>query len=474
MKHIIKSIGLAFLAGLAFAACSPEEYEGADPNGVPTIADAKYSVTVDQAANVVTFTLNNPGYYPIWDVEGTPPEKTTVNGFQKKYMFKGTYKFKLKIGNRNGVSDGEIVDSFTVDTTRYDFSKTIKALTDDDSKEWRVYATKKGHMGVGPAGSDGTEWWSAGPNEKAGEGIYDDVITFSADKKYKYDAGADGLTFCNQGVTTLGVTGAGGDYSIPLVGQFDTQTEATYSLGYDEANDVETITLPAKTLFPYIGADYQMQSAYTFRILSIDSKYMELVLDLPDISWHFSFINGEDPAPSTDFDPNKVNWADVNSDLNLAKNLNTVGQMVFWWSDPNWAQIGDPGFSYADGVYTITANSSTAAQWQAQCSIHDGNVQLQAGEAYDVSVTINASEAFENATIKLCDDVDGDNPTLIYENPVSLKRGDNVLRWAKRYPQTKGADASATNMKFIIDLGGCPAGLITKVSNIIVQKHNPK
>ncbi len=31
-------------------------------------------------------------------------------------------------------------------------------------------------------------------------------------------------------------------------------------------------------------------------------------LDLPGIVWHFSLINGDDPAPSTDFDPDKVNW----------------------------------------------------------------------------------------------------------------------------------------------------------------------
>lgn len=283
------------------------------------------------------------------------------------------------------------------------------------------------------------------------------------------------MTFCNAGVTTLGVTGAGGDYDIPVVGQFGTQAEAEYSFGYDDAHGQETITLPAKTLFPYMANDAQMQGSYTFRVLDCNDKKLELVYDVPGvISWHLMFINGEDEAPSQDFDPDKVNWADVNSDLNLAKELNTKGAMTFWWADAGWAQIADPTFSYENGVYTITADNATVAQWQAQCSILSDGVVMEAGQAYDLAVTIEASESFDNATIKFCDQADGDNPTLVYAEKQALKKGKNVFRFAKRYPKTGEADAAGTKAKFIIDLGGCPAGLQVKISNIILQKHNPK
>ncbi len=476
MNKIFKSFCLAIATALALVACSPDEFAGADPNGAPSIADADYSVTVDQETNIVTFTLNNAGMYPIWEIDGSPAVKTTVNGYQKYYVFKGTYTYKLKVGNRNGISDGEVEGTFTVDNTRYDFSKTIKYLTNGGSKEWRIYSAKKGHMGCGEPGSDGTGWWSASPNDKEGQGIYDDRITFSADNTYKYSAGEDGLTFCNTGITSLGVSKSE-DYSTAVVGQFGTKDEAQYALGYDDATGVETITLPAKTLFPYMASEEMLNGDYTLRILSIDDKYAELVLDLSSICWHFSLINGDDPEPSTDFDPDNVNWCDVNSDLNLAAPLNSCGTMQFWWADAGWAQIADPGFSYADGVYTITANAATAAQWQGQCSIHpEQQIDLQAGQAYDFSVKVNVSEAMETATIKVC--ADDDQAALIYAYPVSLKRGDNLLRYAKRFPMVtqdgKEVDATATKVKFIIDLGGCPAGLVTKVSDIIIQKHNPK
>lgn len=473
MKNILKTLGLALLAGLAFASCSPDKFEGADQNGLPSIADANYTVSVNQKTNIVTFTLNTPGCYPIWTIEGKPEYKGTINGLQRYYDSRGTYHFTLKVGNRNGISDGQIEGTFTVDSTRHDFSGIIDKLTGGSSKEWRIFAAKRGHLSCGPAGTDGNEWWSAAPNEKADQGIYDDRLTFSADNSYAYSAGEDGNTFVNAGVKSLGVD-APGDYSLPLVGQFGMEAAAKYSLGYDDGIKTETITLPARTLFPYIAHQAQIDEDYTLRILALDSKYMELALDLPDIVWHFSLINGDDPVPSSDFDPDKVNWADATSDLNLAKGLNSVGKMVFWWADAGWAQQADPTFAFANGVYDITAPYATAAQWQAQCSIHNGDVNLKAGQAYDISVTLVANEPFENATIKICQE-DNDDNTLLYSSPVSLKRGDNVLRFAKRYVKhEKVGDVDASNAKLVIDLGGCPAGLNVKVKDIIIQAHNPK
>lgn len=138
--------------------------------------------------------------------------------------------------------------------------------------------------------------YSAGAQEKADQGIYDDRITFSNTNDYTYSAGNDGLTFCNVNVTNLGVIGAGGDYSTAAVGQFGAQTSAKYQLGYDDAKQQETITLPGKTLFPYMGNNVQMEKAYTLRILKLEDKYMTLILDLPGIAWQLKFINGDDPA----------------------------------------------------------------------------------------------------------------------------------------------------------------------------------
>ncbi len=55
----------------------------------------------------------------------------------------------------------------------------VSMLTGNGSKKWRVDKDAAGHFGVGPADGLSGEWWSAGPNEKAGLGIYDDIYMFT-------------------------------------------------------------------------------------------------------------------------------------------------------------------------------------------------------------------------------------------------------------------------------------------------------
>jgi hypothetical protein len=51
MNKIFKySIGVLF-AGLAMTACSPDEFSGADPNGLPTISGVDFQLNVDQETN---------------------------------------------------------------------------------------------------------------------------------------------------------------------------------------------------------------------------------------------------------------------------------------------------------------------------------------------------------------------------------------------------------------------------------------
>lgn len=50
------------------------------------------------------------------------------------------------------------------------------------SKTWRIKSEKPGHFGLGPVGgTTPTEWYGAGPNEKAGVGMYDDRFIFNSD-----------------------------------------------------------------------------------------------------------------------------------------------------------------------------------------------------------------------------------------------------------------------------------------------------
>ena len=44
------------VANATFTACSPEEFDGADPSGMPTAGSADFQMTVDQETNQMVAT----------------------------------------------------------------------------------------------------------------------------------------------------------------------------------------------------------------------------------------------------------------------------------------------------------------------------------------------------------------------------------------------------------------------------------
>lgn len=473
MKKFLSYISSALMLALAFTACSPDDFSGANPNGQPTVADlvegVDYTVEVNQETNYVTFTLNKLGCYPIWTIEGINGTKTT-NGFNTQIMFAGTYSYSLKLGNRNGISDGSISGTFTIENTRFDFTEFYRKLCGEDgTKEWRISSKDPGHLGCGEPGSDGTNWWSAKPDEKADWNIYDDRVTFSVNGEYTYSPGEDGHIFVNKDVTCLGSPAQTEDYVIPVSAQ-----TSTYELIYDPSSASEvSLVLPANTLFPYIANDVQYNSACTYYINKITDKKLDLTIQLEGISWHFILISGEDEAQEEAFDPNDVNWCGVNDAANIAVAFNTAGAMNFWWADAGWGQVGDPAFSFADGVYTITSVTNGGSEWQGQTSIVDVPVAIDASEFYDISVDIEASANVDRYTMKICQ-TDDDNNILFVNSGLDLARGKQTVRFAKRTATTNNEATSIDVMKWIFDFGGVPEGVEIKFSNFIIQKHNPK
>jgi hypothetical protein len=105
MKNIIKYMAGALFAGLTMTACSPEKFDGPDQAGVPTSNGADFDISVDQSINQVTVSYNQKGSYPIWSFDGgkTYSTQPTVS---KIFALRGDYQVSMKIGNRNGISQG--------------------------------------------------------------------------------------------------------------------------------------------------------------------------------------------------------------------------------------------------------------------------------------------------------------------------------------------------------------------------------
>lgn len=150
------------LAALSLAACSPEDFDGVSEAGLPVAENAKVTATVDEATNTVTFNLEGDGIYPMWyiPVDGKEvtknPVYSTLNPLQKIWSNAGDYKICYRVGNHNGLSQGMGETTFHIANSLTNYDELLTMLC---GKEWRIASTEAAHMGCGPSGTDGTEWW---------------------------------------------------------------------------------------------------------------------------------------------------------------------------------------------------------------------------------------------------------------------------------------------------------------------------
>ena len=72
MNKIFKYIGSSLMVAMALTACSPEQFDGPNQAGIPSISNVDINMNVDQTVNQATFTVANmPAQtYAIWKVNG--------------------------------------------------------------------------------------------------------------------------------------------------------------------------------------------------------------------------------------------------------------------------------------------------------------------------------------------------------------------------------------------------------------------
>ena len=448
-------------------ACSPESFDGADPNGIPSVSDVDFSINVDQETNqmIATYTPQ-PGTYPVWIINGTTYSTLQEVGYQNPEA--GSYTIDLKLGNRNGFSQGVVSKSFTFNETKIDYSADFKRLC---GKEWRIANREVAHMGCGPAGTDGAGWWRAQPDDKKDFGVYDDRITFTADTRkggsYTYSAGEDGMTYVNVG--SKWGAGADADIDVALGNQTSTWSFEVYDWEDADGNVSKQtyIQLAANTLFPYISGDAQYENP-KFRIEELTAKKMILVYDAPDrsIAWRFVLTNGEDEPDNNDTP--SADW-DYASGANLWKSVDdgTLFEAFgYWFADDSWTALPtQPEATHNGDVYELTIPEGTGgSQWQGQFHI-DTKLTASAAKAYNFYLVMEADSDCPGVTFKLTDA--GDSNFFIEERndvkadvPFVLKREGVTLK--------EGKDADAIRLFF--DFGGAPAGTHIKISKIYFEE----
>ena len=413
----LKYIALSMSAAL-MAACSPD-YITPDQAKLPQAADFDVQVEVNQETNYVTFNMNNNSIVPVWIVGATDPIDNangskvtgknyayTGNGLLLRFRDEGKHTVEVKAYNAHGISVGSQMVEFTLNNTYrdpFDPAPYIKALSDGSTKTWEWNHTVAGHFGCGPFGGTGTEWWSAGAEEKKDWSLYDDKITFGADGSYVYDPG-DGQLYVNANSGIKSEYATGEDYLVPWE-----KTTATYSVegNWNDAGVEEIyITLPKGTPMSYVADQTELDDP---RYLVLESKpadmkkCLKLVANLktsgnPDgIAWHYEFVKeGSAGGDVTDplYGKTSKTWVlDSEANGHIGCGPDQANAAGWWAAGPNekagFGLYDDEITFYADGKYVFNPGADGKIYINKDVTaIGPGTTQ---SEDYDIDWTVQES-----------------------------------------------------------------------------------
>lgn len=366
IKHIQKLTGLAILLFAMFA-CEPQMEDAVNIGPAPTADQLDFTITPGD--NDFQFILENTSSVtgiPTWDLGNG--KKSTATSPVATYSLPGDYTITLTLSTKGGVAS----ISKTLTQTKTDYS----VFTDEkfiflsggvdalNGKTWVLDSLSQGHLGVGPAGTVGLEWWSASPLAKSGVKMYDDEINF------KIDGFAATLT--NHGVSYVNhLVIDNSDYSNPKLNDSDYEVDYNPSPGtwFIETKDGKSyLNLDGPTpMFPI----YDVGSNGEYEILKIEENLLELVtIGIDGNAWHYQLIPKGYVKPAVNAELSVTEASEVNTyDISLTNIDIPSGQSItgvtynFGEGDPESTSDYMAGTSHTymrKGVYTVTAVVNTS------------------------------------------------------------------------------------------------------------------
>jgi len=230
MKNKFKLLSLfSLLVILGFTSCQKEEYSFGSmktPTALvltTTVAGVDNANPAGNGTGVVTINVKATDAltYKVDFGDGNT-EMVPSGVITYKYTSPGTSDYNITV---NAIGTGGIISNtskkitvfvaFTIPTA------ILQNLTGGSSKIWMCDKAADAHFGVGPSDAFAPIWYAAGPNSRAGDGFYDDEVTFSKDANNNVSMDLDnkGTTFVlGAAVSYYGLSGPEAQYPIATKG----------------------------------------------------------------------------------------------------------------------------------------------------------------------------------------------------------------------------------------------------------------
>ena len=422
MKTIWQYIAIAALA-VSAAACTPV-YPIPDASGLPQASNLDVSILVDQETNYVTFVMNNKGMVPVWifgdqKIDGKTSKKYayTDNNVTLRFREEGEHTVEVKAYNANGLSQGSLVKTFTLNNTYrdpFDPSPYVKAISGGDSVDWVWNSTENAHFGCGPVG-DPLGWWKCDANGKKGF-LYDDKMTFDAAGNYTFHPG-DGQAYANTGSEYMSEYNTGEDYLFPAE---EKTTKYTFENNWNDAGIEEIfLVLDPGSILSYVPHKSAVEEP-RFQVLETKTAEMKKIKLMstvytpnnPDgISWYYEFVPfGSNPGAADPlFGFESKTWVLDNESAGYMGCGPDAGNPTGWWSakahEKDAFGVTDDELTFCrDGKYVF----DPGADGLVYCNWESG--YLPDGHSYsgDGSTDYNAPAQIQESTYTMGTDATGD------------------------------------------------------------------
>ena len=422
MKRIWQYIAIAALA-VSAAACTPE-YPIPNQAGLPQASDLDVNILVDQETNYVTFVMNNKGVVPVWifgdqKIDGKASKKYsyTDNNVTLRFREAGEHTVEVKAYNANGISQGSLVKTFTLDNTYrdpFDPAPYVKAISNGSSQTWIWNSAEAGHIACGPAG-DPKGWWQVEPNGKKGF-LYDDLMTFGSDGTYTYDP-VDGQAYAKKDAEyPAGHEILDDDYLFPAE---EKTTKYTFENNWNDAGIEEIfLVLDPGSILSYV-VHKSLVDEPRYQILETKTSAMKKKLQFmatastptnaDGISFYYEFVPEGSIAGADDplFGKESKAWILDNESAGYMGCGGSLGNPTEWWSggphEKDAFGVKDDELTFfADGKYTFNPGADGVVYCNWESNYH--HELWDGGQNSDYDAPADPQEA----TYTLDSDDDGD------------------------------------------------------------------
>jgi len=341
-KYITRITGILAIL-LVMVACEPQMADKPDIGLPPTADQLNFTVTPGtDAFHFVIANTSSVAGIPTWDLGNG--NKSNAASAIAYYPMPGTYTITLTLITKGGTA----TIAKTQITTETDYAiftdPVLIALCGGvdaaDGKTWAIDSLAKGHMSIGPAGTDGTSWWIANPLEKKdAKVIYDDLLTFKLDG-FQIIYVNHGKSFVRGGRETdpaysnpVSTTGDWAvDYPNPLPGTWSIEKRGTkYFLKMSGPTP----------MFPIYDAGATNGEN---EIVSIDENFLDLLCTSVDgNAWRTKLIRAGYVKPIITFTVDAVEGVD-----------NDVASSVTGYAIPAGESVTNIAWNFGDGSAEVT------------------------------------------------------------------------------------------------------------------------